>query len=164
MKTIRIVCDVTKSYPLSANLFISSAPPKIKQEQPDQFISALIHEMKNPLTTINLAVQMLPEKYPIHQLLDKALAMTGGRIMLKNILVGKDYTTIDCKVLVDKQKMKIALANIIINAIEAMPSVNGKLILITKSINGKCIIEIKDNGMGLGYQRQCISFCRTMWL
>jgi signal transduction histidine kinase len=92
---------------------------------------------------------MQPEKYPIHQLLDEALDMTEDRILLKNITVRKDYSTLDCKILVNKQKIKIALVNIIINAIDAMPSENGKLKLITKSINGKCVIEIEDNGIGI---------------
>ncbi len=189
MNTIRIASDVTKNYPLSGNLFISPEPLKIKQEQPDQFVSALIHEIRNPLTTINLAVQMLrspvksydrklyqdiimrsttqindlitdllmswqsdevkPGNYPIHQLVDEALALAEDRIFLKTVLVMKYYTTLDSKVLVDKQKIKIALANIIINAVEAMPSENGKLKLITRSTNNKCVIEIKDNGTGI---------------
>jgi signal transduction histidine kinase len=189
MSTIRIASDATKSYPSSANLFISPEPLKIKQEQPNQIVSALIHEIRNPLTTINLAVQMLrsptrsydrtlyqdiimrsstqindlitdllrswqsdevqPGNYPIHQLVDEALALAEDRIFLKTIIVMKDYTALDYKVQVDKQKIKIALANIIINAIEAMPSGNGKLKLITRSINNKCVIEIKDNGIGI---------------
>jgi signal transduction histidine kinase len=50
---------------------------------------------------------------------------------------------------VNKQKIEIALTNIIINAIDAMHPENGKLKLITKSINGKCVIEIEDNGIGI---------------
>ena len=95
---------------------------------------------------------MQAEKHSIHQLLDEVLAMTEDRIMLKNIRVRKDYTTLDCKIWVNKEKIKIALINIIINAIDAMPSKKGKLKLVTKSINGKCIIEIEDNGIGISKQ------------
>jgi signal transduction histidine kinase len=163
------------------------------KEEPGHFTSALAHEVRNPLSTINLAVHMLksplkasnfrlyldiitrsswqindlitdlltsgqpaqiqPEKYSIHQVLDEALAMTEDRILLKNILVSKNYTTSDCKILVNKQKIKIALTNIIINAIEAMPSAKGRLKLITRSINNKCVIEIEDNGIGIGKEK-----------
>ncbi len=173
----------------SANLFKFLFPHKNVQKKPNQFASALAHEVRNPLATINLAVQMLKspvkgidhkiyldiimkasgqindlitdllksrqpdemhlEKYTIHQLLDEALAMTEDRILLKNITVRKDYSTLDCKILVNKWKIKIALINIIINAIDAMHSEKGKLKLITRSINGKCIIEIEDNGIGI---------------
>jgi signal transduction histidine kinase len=158
-------------------------------EEPNQLASALAHEVRNPLATINLAVQMLKspkkvldqmlyldiiikasgqindlitdllktpqsgemqlEKYTMHQLLDEALALTEDRILLKNITVRKDYSTLDCKIFVNKQKIKIALVNIIVNAIDAMYPEKGKLKLITRSINGKCIIEIEDNGIGI---------------
>jgi signal transduction histidine kinase len=172
-----------------ANPFKFLFPHKNVQKDPNQFVSALAHEVRNPLATINLAVKMLKapikiyddnlylaiilkaseqindlitdlltsgrpaemqaEKYPVHELLDEALAKTEGRVLLKNITVRKDYSTLDCKILVNKQKMEIALTNIIINAIDAMRSENGKLKLITKSINGKCVIEIEDNGIGI---------------
>jgi signal transduction histidine kinase len=173
----------------SANLFKFLIPHKDVPKEPGQFASALAHEVRNPLATINLAVQMLKapikiyddnlylaiiikasgqindlitdllkswhpaemqaEKYSIHQLLEEALARTEDRVLLKNISVRKDYSTLDCKILVNKQKIEIALTNIIINAIDAMPSEKGKLILTTKSINGKCVMEIEDNGIGI---------------
>jgi signal transduction histidine kinase len=46
-------------------------------------------------------------------------------------------------------KIKIALTNILVNAIEAMASVDGVLTLCTKSIYGKHVIEVKDNGCGI---------------
>ena len=158
-------------------------------EGPNPLASALAHEVRNPLATINLAVQMLKsptkvldqmlyldiimkasgqindlitdllktpqsgemqlEKYTVPQLLDEALALAEDRILLKNITVRKDYSTLDCRIFVNKQKIKIALVNIIINAVDAMPPEKGKLKLITRSINGKCIIEIEDNGIGI---------------
>jgi signal transduction histidine kinase len=164
-------------------------PHKNVQKESNQLTSALAHEVRNPLATIFLAVQMLRspirvpdhklyldiimkaagqindlitdlltsrqpdemqlEKCTIHQLLDEALAMTEDRILLKNISVRKDYSTLDCNILLNKQKIKLALINIIINAIDAMQSQKGKLKLITRSINGKCIIEIEDNGIGI---------------
>jgi signal transduction histidine kinase len=50
---------------------------------------------------------------------------------------------------VDADKMKIALLNIIVNAIEAMESEKGVLAITTKAVRDKCLIEIKDNGQGM---------------
>lgn len=186
-----ITRHVTKprSYLPSANLFRSLTPTKTMQEQPGQFASALAHEVRNPLTNINLAVEMLKrvtrddtqkiyldiimrscirinnlinelvqyqladeaqaEKHSIHQLLDEILAMTEDRIMLKNITVKKDYAPQDCKIVLNKQKMKIALTNIIVNAIDAMTLGKGELKLVTKSIDGNCVVQIEDNGCGI---------------
>jgi signal transduction histidine kinase len=147
------------------------------------------HEIRNPLTNINLAVFMLKaqkevgniDKYvdiinrssvrineivndflqssridptkrdhiSIDQLLDEILEITKDRLILKNISVKKLYTTFDCKLLLDKPKITIALLNIIVNAIEAMPSENGELKLTTSIRNGKCIVTIEDNGCGI---------------
>jgi signal transduction histidine kinase len=49
----------------------------------------------------------------------------------------------------DMPKIKIALTNIIINAIDAMPSNGGELRLGTKLIKGRCAVSIQDNGIGI---------------
>jgi signal transduction histidine kinase len=162
----------------------------MKQESPRIFFSsALAHEVRNPLTNINLAIDLLTstaldndqkiyvdiikrasfringlvtellvsgepgempfDNQPIHQLLDEVLAMTEDRIRLKNITVRKDYSTIDCRISMNKQQIKTALVSIIVNAIEAMPAELGKLKLGTRSFNGQCVITIEDNGMGI---------------
>jgi signal transduction histidine kinase len=171
---------------MNAHTFTRNAP-KLRNFNP--FASALAHEVRNPLTNINLAIDMLTstaldndqkiyvdiikrasfringlvtellvsgepgeipfDNQPIHQLLDEVLAMTEDRIRLKNITVRKDYSTIDCNILMNRQQIKTALVSIIINAIEAMPAESGKLKLGTRSINGQCIITIEDNGIGI---------------
>jgi signal transduction histidine kinase len=163
--------------------------PEIVQKHTGQFASALAHEVRNPLSNINLAVEMLKttmkteeqkifldiilrgsgrindlvtdllastqaeeqhlERHSVHQLLDEALNMNKDRILMKNILIRKDYTTLDCKILVNKERMKIALTNIIVNAIDAMPLGKGKLKLLTRSMNNMCFMEIQDNGVGI---------------
>jgi signal transduction histidine kinase len=176
-------------YPISTNLFPSPALAKIVKKQPTQFATALAHEIRNPLSNITLAADMLKasimddeqklyldiiirgaeridilvfdllsyyrvdkmqfENHSVHSLLDEVLAMNEDRIMLKNIIVRKDYSIPDCKICGDKQKIKIALTNIVMNAIDAMPPENGELNVVTKSKHGKCAIEIKDNGEGI---------------
>lgn len=165
-------------------------PPEVTKAHTTEFVSALTHEIRNPLTNINLAAEMLqsmasnddqkmildviirnsgrindllidllasfsademqPEKQSIHQLLDKVLFMCKDRIMLKNITVRKDYGLQDCKIVLNEPKMKIALTNIIINAIESMARKGGQLKILTKSIADKFIIQIEDNGCGIG--------------
>jgi signal transduction histidine kinase len=162
---------------------------KIIEDRPDQSATAFAHEIRNPLTTINLAADMLNstllsddqktyldmitraairintlttnllayyqndealvENYSIHQLLDDVLELSVDRIKLKSIAVKKYYAALHPGILVNKQNMKIAMTNIIINAIDAMPSKNGELKLVTGSMNGKCVLEIKDNGVGV---------------
>jgi len=90
----------------------------------------------------------LEESSPL-ELLEDVLSITNDRMELKKIEVWKVYCDLDRRILLNRQRIKIALTNIIINAIEAMPTENGKLGLITKSIKGKYVLEIVDNGIGI---------------
>ena len=45
--------------------------------------------------------------------------------------------------------MKIALLNIIVNALEAITGEEGRLYLDTSAVNNHCLITIRDNGKGM---------------
>ena len=168
---------------------VSSEKKKALDESDIMNPGVFAHEIRNPLTNINLAVFMLKaeiraldiDKYveiinrssirineivndflhsfkndhvesgyiSVNQLLDEILEIAKDRIALKNISVKKNYTTSLCELLLDKPKITIALLNIIVNAIEAMPMEKGELKLTTSIHNGKCIVIIKDNGSGI---------------
>lgn len=151
----------------------------------------IAHEVRNPLTNINLAISQLKEEmeslpgelnlyvdivkrnsdrinqlitelmnssrpsememivYPVNKLLDDTLNWALDRIRLKSIVLTKDYSPEDLRIRVDVPKMKTALLNIIINAVEAMATTNGMLTLRSGVIGNKCRIEIEDNGHGI---------------
>jgi signal transduction histidine kinase len=169
-------------------LFTTLVPVKSTEERPGQFAS-LAHEIRNPLSTINLSAEMLkslitdeeqkmfldmiirgsmrindiladvhssfqgsdiqPEKYSIHELLDEVLAMAGDKILLKHITIRKNYAVKDSMIIMNRPKIKIALTNIVINAIDAMTEGKGELTLLTKSSDHKCTVQIEDNGCGI---------------
>jgi signal transduction histidine kinase len=183
--------DVNKlsGRPPTVDLAESIAPANKEPRQAVEFTYTLAHEIRNPLSTINLAVEMLRitndvkekeacldiimrnstringlltdllnsyqldeirlEKYSINQLIDEVLFIIRDRLKLKKIKVTRYFTTLDCRILLNKEKIKIALTNIFINAIEAMPSEKAHLKLVTKLLNGKCVVEIDDNGSGI---------------
>jgi signal transduction histidine kinase len=85
----------------------------------------------------------------INQLLDEALELAQDRIELNHIKVEKYYDKDICGIQVDKEKMKLAFLNIIVNAVEAMKSDTGILELRTFKQRNKCVVEIKDNGIGM---------------
>jgi signal transduction histidine kinase len=85
----------------------------------------------------------------MNELLEEVLILNKDRLLLKKVMIVKEYASRYGKILVNKEEIKIALTNIIINAIEAMPSEKGTLKLGTRLSNDKCIIEIEDNGVGI---------------
>jgi len=152
----------------------------------------IAHEVRNPLTNINLSVEQLlielengpPKNYrllldmisrnsnringlitdllnstkftdlfyqrvSINHLLEETLELAQDRIRLNDIRVMKDYMPDICEVSVDARRMKIALLNIIVNALEAMEPGKGVLQLKTTTSHNKCVITISDNGRGI---------------
>ena len=89
------------------------------------------------------------EEYSVRQLLEEVLEITGDRIQLKHIAVNKNYGTMDCKTLINVQEMKMALTNIVINALDAMTMDNGQLKIITRPLADKLNVQIEDNGCGI---------------
>jgi signal transduction histidine kinase len=85
----------------------------------------------------------------INKLMEETLELAKDRLALNQIRVEKNYSPEICVLSVDKEKMKVALLNIIVNAIEAMENEKGVLRLTTKKQGNKCIIEIADNGKGM---------------
>jgi len=176
------------TYQSSGRRVGSPVSPASGLDQPAHFVAALAHEVRNPLTNINLAVDMLADvvdddepklyldiirrssvrinqlvfdllkykepdeaegSYSMHQLLDEVLEVAADRIRLKNITVRKEYASEDEQMLMDKGRIRIALTNIVINAIEAMSLKNGELRLIESQVDGHYCLQIGDNGCGI---------------
>jgi len=108
-------------------------------------INQLISDLLNATKTIQLDIR----KVSINEVLNETLNMALDRIDLARIKVVKDFCSDACDVAVDKEKIKIAFLNIIINAIEAMEKGKGLLILRTRMDESRCIVEIIDNGTGM---------------
>ncbi|WP_296702694.1 hybrid sensor histidine kinase/response regulator [Algoriphagus sp.] len=85
----------------------------------------------------------------INDLLDEALEQVKDRIQIKGFEIFKNYQDSICNIDVDAEKVKIALINLLVNAVEAMPENGGKLFLKTYIKGKQCRLEIKDNGEGI---------------
>jgi signal transduction histidine kinase len=174
---------------ISLQKFKAATLPLVLQKRPLAFASALAHEIRNPLTNINLAAEMLEsdsldaeqkafigmikkgverinnlltaflashkneeihsEMCSVHELLDEVLTVNEDRIVLRKVSVIKEYTSSGDTILANREEIKIALINVVLNAIEAMPLENGILKLVTRISDDKCIIDIEDNGTGI---------------
>ena len=108
-------------------------------------INQLISDLLNATKSIQLDI----EKVSINKVLDETLTMANDRIDLSQVKVVKDYASNVCDVAVDKEKIKIAFLNIIINAIESMEKGRGLLVLRTRMDGNRCMVEIIDNGAGM---------------
>ncbi len=151
----------------------------------------IAHEVRNPLTNVNLALDQLRKEIPdgndsatlygdiiernvnrIEQLvgemlnsskpkelhlelssmsdvLDEAVGLALDRVKLNQMQLQRHYANDLPRMLMDKEKIKIALLNIIINAIEAMMPGKGVLKVFATVNNGLLTLAIQDNGKGI---------------
>jgi signal transduction histidine kinase len=87
-------------------------------------------------------------KCNIHQLLDETLALLSNELLKHKIKLTKEYNTQNPEFLADPNQLKQAFLNIILNAIEAMPS-GGTLTIAINQAENELIISIKDTGYGI---------------
>jgi PAS domain S-box-containing protein len=149
----------------------------------------IAHEVRNPLTSVNLSVEMLRSKLkdqpglmsyidiitrnnkrinqlitellsatrPIDsavqrisasQLVDEAADLVNDRVILGQKKLLKIYKS-DCHIIVNPESVRIAILNLILNAVEAVPRETGRIEVKLWSEEDLCYISVKDNGPGI---------------
>jgi signal transduction histidine kinase len=108
-----------------------------------------INQLVSDLLSATRIEQLEYTPVDVNQLLNEALELAQDRIELNHIKVEKAYDKGIGNLLVDKEKIKLAFLNIIVNAVEAMKTDSGLLELKTSRQGNKCVIEFKDNGTGI---------------
>ena len=81
--------------------------------------------------------------------LDEAVGLALDRIKLNQMELQQHYPKNLPRMLIDKEKIKIALLNILINAIEAMTPGKGLLKVVATTNNRILTLAIHDNGKGI---------------
>lgn len=111
--------------------------------------SKRINQLINELLTATKFSELKYEKIRVDELLEESLVEARDRVQLNRVIIERKYSPTAIWLNVDRNQMKIAFLNIIVNAIEAMPHENGILSISTAIIDGNCQIKIGDNGKGM---------------
>jgi signal transduction histidine kinase len=94
-------------------------------------------------------VDLLMEKHPLQGIMDDTIAAAIDRITLQQINLSVQYADEPAFVMADREKLKIAFLNILINAVEAINVKPGIIRIAVFSYNGKHTVQISDNGSGI---------------
>lgn len=108
-------------------------------------IGDLITELLNSSRPDQVSV----ERMSLQSIMDETLETAMDRITLRQIELDREYLQAPAWVMADKEKLKIAFLNIIINAIEAMQEKEGKLTIRIQKKNNQYVVSIGDNGCGI---------------
>lgn len=107
-------------------------------------INSLISELLNTSRPAEISLQ----KQPLQAILDEVMSAAKDRITLKRIELESEYIR-DAFINADKDKLVIALLNIVINAVEAMQEGSGTLSVKTELHREEVVVKIKDTGCGI---------------
>ncbi len=108
-------------------------------------ISDLISELLNTSKPTEIRL----DEYILQTILDDVISSAIDRLTLKRIKLQVSYPDEFLHVKADKEKLKIALLNIVINAIEAMDEVEGNLNISLTNSGNQSVLRIVDNGCGI---------------
>jgi signal transduction histidine kinase len=112
--------------------------------------SRRINELINELLSATKFADLQYEAIRVDDLLDETLDEAVDRAQLSQVEIVRNYSRELIWLSVDRSRMKIAILNIIVNAMEAMSGDHGKLVLETRiADNNHCVIIIRDNGKGM---------------
>lgn len=89
------------------------------------------------------------EKQTFQHIIDEVISASIDRLTLKHIKLRLSYPDEALWIMADYEKLKLALLNIVINAIEAMEEQVGQLSIVLSAAEGDAILIISDNGSGI---------------
>jgi PAS domain S-box-containing protein len=108
-----------------------------------------INDLITELLTSSRPTEIIFHKLTLQAVIDETITSAYDRITLKQIGLKVNYPESPCYILGDKEKLKIAFLNIIINAIEAITHPQGELQISVSANEENFAVEFTDNGCGI---------------
>jgi PAS domain S-box-containing protein len=132
------------------NLMEELLPEDHRREYAEEILSEIDHLMASVTKLKDYArpVSLDPKETNVNEVVDEALSFTGGKIQENGILIKKRLGENVPDIMIDREQVRGALLNIIINAIQAMPK-GGEITISTRRMNGNLELSVSDTGMGM---------------
>lgn len=89
------------------------------------------------------------DRHSLQAIMDEAIGEALDRITLQHINMQIRYANTPCYIMANKEKLRIAFLNIIINAVEAMEPGKGVLTITIDTVKNNQTVTIRDNGCGI---------------
>jgi PAS domain S-box-containing protein len=137
------------------NMSVEQLSHEVAGEEAPMFLDIIqrnskrIGDLITELLDTSRPTELVFERCTVQAIMDDSIAEALDRITLQRTNMQIRYCSEQCYIMANKEKLKIAFLNIIINAIEAMPATNGELdidIMTNKVVH---TVVIKDNGAGI---------------
>ena len=111
--------------------------------------SRRLNELINSSLSMEAVLQLHKEQHDLNELVNEAANNAKEKIDTSNIMLNVDLTDQPIHYQLDREKMLMALDNLIVNAIESVPEDDGIVYIKTGQKEGKAALVISDNGRGI---------------
>jgi two-component system, sporulation sensor kinase E len=111
--------------------------------------SKRIGDIITELLDTSRPTDLIFDRCTLQSIMDESISEALDRITLQRVNVQIRYANEPCYIMANKEKLKIAFLNIIINAVEAVEPVTGELSISIDSNRETHVLVIKDNGCGI---------------
>ncbi|MEJ2004089.1 MAG: ATP-binding protein, partial [Cyclobacteriaceae bacterium] len=112
-------------------------------------IEALINDLLESSKPQKLNIR----QYSVCDIVRESTQLVADRITLKNMKLNLDFS-FEGQIWIDPDRLKTALLNLYLNAVEAMTEKAGVLSVSTSQLNNMVKINIEDNGCGISTEEQ----------
>ena len=135
------------------NLSLEQLEEEIKSDDARMYMEIITRNSKRIETLIKELLGASRPEIVLHRndlkdILEEAIAAAADRITLRHMTLVKNFPTQEMNIPADKEQLKIAFLNIIINAVEAMEE-NGILSVDLSDTGEDYRIQITDTGCGI---------------
>lgn len=138
------------------NLSVDQLQQEIEEETQNKIYldiiqrnSARIGALITELLDSSRPAEMFMEKRTLQEIMDESIAAALDRIILQKVKLTVRYSDKPAFISGDKEKLKIAFLNIIINAVEAMQGKEEQLEIVIETQPLQHIVKINDKGCGI---------------
>ncbi|MBD0276449.1 MAG: response regulator [Flavisolibacter sp.] len=111
--------------------------------------SKRIGDLITELLDSSRPTELVFERCTLQSIMDESIAEAIDRITLQRINMQIRYANDPCYIMGNREKLRIAFLNIIINAVEAMQHEYNELDVNIENLNFMHRVTVKDNGCGI---------------
>ena len=135
------------------NLSLEQLDTEMQTEEAKMYLEIITRNSKRIETLIKELLgasrpEIVPQKNNLREILEEALSVASDRILLRHITLVKNFPDKLMEIFADREQLKIAFLNIIINAVEAMED-NGVLSVDLTDTGEDYRVQITDTGCGI---------------
>jgi PAS domain S-box-containing protein len=154
-RLVRTIAHEVRNPLNNITLSIEQMQIDVKDEEMQLYMNIIqrngkrINDLISELLNTSRPSENTLEKHIIQNIIDDVISASIDRLTLKKIKLQLSYPNGEQFIMADWEKLKMALLNIVINAIEAMEEQTGVLSVSLQPIGGNLVLTISDNGCGI---------------